>query len=231
MMTMAAPADLQGYTDLQYDAMIEAGVEMTLDTICASDACREGHYDRVQEAVTTVIDVCLEDGSVPVEWCLGLVAVLKESNVKAYPTCAPQACNDVCGVLPHGSARKCRMRCTKNVQPAAYGRVKWCNDRGSSAGWFQMKRDGAHIRACNKRFGSNTDPHDLDDAVRCYAWRVKQSAEKNACGVSDPWPVAFARVGKGVFHRGTRKPVCEPNTYAKRGASAWAACEACKGDL
>lgn len=214
-------------TDGQRDAMIEAGTEMVLEDICGSESCRENHYDRVEQAVTTVIDVCIEEATIPVEHCLSLVAVLRESNAKAYPTCAPQACNDMCGVHPTID-RKCRMECAKQVSPRTYRRVERCNDRGTSAGWFQMKVDGAHMRACEKAFGHKIDPHDLDEVSRCYALRVRQSAKKNFCRAKDPWPIAFARVGIGVFKRGTREPVCEPNRYAKRGAAAWSACEGCK---
>lgn len=165
-------------------------------------------------------DACISMG-VPESGCLILVATLAESGGKAYPTCGASAvCMTLCGSIPDGLSRDCRIQCMTDSAPNKAARVRRCNDRGKSKGWYQLR--DVNLAVC-KRHGLKGDPHDIVAASRCYTYLVRRSYRANACELppgEHRWAVSFARVAAGVYHRGTKRQRCSPHGYAKRGLEA-----------
>ena len=197
-------------------------VELALNAACGRNAeCREKRAEQARTVSRAILDAC--DDHMPRRECLTLVATLAESKMNSHPTCSPQRCRDLCGKEVAGLSRKCRVRCAKAISPRATVRADSCNDRGTSAGWFQMKT--VLTNACAKAFGHAVNPHDVSQAASCYAWFVKRSHDSNRCRVWDVrkrWRVSFARVAAGPHRRGLvnghllRLPRCQPHGYARR---------------
>ena len=202
------------------DNTLAQGEALALRAACGRNPdCRARRATEAKAVAATVLDAC--GLHMPRRECLTLVATLAESRMLAYPTCSPERCRQLCGMDASGGSR--RIKCAAAVGDRAHARSSMCNDRGTSRGWFQMKR--VLTRACSRSMGHPIDPHDLGQAAHCYAWIVGRSYRANRCGVVLPdkrWGVSFARVAAGPFKRGLvaghllRLPRCTPHGYARR---------------
>ncbi len=112
-------------------------------------------------------------------------------------------------------------------ESAAKAHPRGSNDRGTSAGWFQIKRTGAHSRAFEKRYERPLDWHDLREAGAWYLERVRGALRgvRGVCGrVARPWAVAAARVAAGPWSVRPRKGKCV-QAQALDGGPAHEICE------
>lgn len=77
------------------------------------------------------------------------------------------------------------------------------NDGGTSAGWYQFKVSGHHVRWWNRHHnGMYLDLHDLRSATRLYIARMQDVRAKVrlACGKEDnSWLVSAGWVAKGAW--------------------------------
>lgn len=205
-----------------HDTLVGQAESLALNAACGRNAeCRDKRGSQARVVARTILDAC--GLHMPRRHCLTLVATLAESRMNAYPTCSPQRCRHLCGMDAGGGSRRCRIKCGKAISGRAHTRAKSCNDGGTSAGWFQMKR--ILLRSCERSMGHHIDPHDLGQAAHCYAWIVGRSHRSNRCGVISQdrrWGVSFARVAAGPFARALvegvliRLPRCRPHGYARR---------------
>ncbi len=76
------------------------------------------------------------------------------------------------------------------------------NDGGTSAGWYQIKRSGAHSQAFAELHGRALRWHDLREASAWYLRRVRRSRgiARSVCpSLSDAWGTGAARVARGPW--------------------------------
>jgi len=219
------------------DTLTDRAITIALDTVCsprraggraAVPGCKRDHRARVRRDAAAIIDACRSAEPAPRDVvCLALVATAAgESSLRARPSCgAPDECRESC-LADH----RCLVRCAidHGVTGRKLKRVLGCNDGGTSAGWYQIKRRGGIRVLCETAWGRRVDLHDLDDATACYALAVAESVRMNKCRERDPWPSAFARVAAGPWryvHRGDgtkrRERRCGANRYFARAEAAW----------
>lgn len=204
------------------DTLTDNATSLALNAACGRNpGCRADRAAEAEAVARTVLDAC--SLHMPRRECLTLVATVAESRMNAYPTCSPERCRQLCGLEASGGSRRCRVKCATAISQRARIRADKCNDSGTSRGWLQMKR--ILTRACSKAMGHAIDPHDLGQAVHCYAWIVGRSYRANKCGIVSPgkrWGVSFARVAAGPYKRGLVAgtmlwlPRCTPHGYARR---------------
>ena len=240
----------------------EAGVRLLKDFVChGSEKCWAKHGPRLTRAAYTVVDVCLSEPDIPKYMCLGFVAnIANEGGGLEHPTCGglSQECVRQCDTLGNDRARNdCFLQCAldQGIRRGSvrWNRVKFCNDRGTSRGPFQMKR--SRIKQCkSKAIGmpEDFDPFDLAQSARCMMRITRRAAlsKRFACGrVENRWMVAHKRVTQGVLrlvakaqpgrwissvHKGEKKwlpptkpvyeQICSESGYARLGLRYYRAC-------
>ena len=211
--------------------MLDTATDMVLGGICSTERCRDEERHHVRSAASRILEACeapvngcpfrrdCKEMKLPGHACFALVMTGVESGYHDHPTCGAGAkCIEKCAALMMNhrtgkQSHRCLLGCIKASGRTPTYHQRRCNDFGLSAGPFQLRKK--NIAACSKDEGRPLDPHNLEEAARCYMSRVAATARANSCRASDPWPSAFARIAAWNGGR------CGANAYAYRALKWW----------